>query len=114
MTIPSVTTRTGSQQPVIARWPSPWAYAALANEAVLIKLSGCWKSEEAVRRCRRTSGRVTMSIFETKTNLANSPQAGGNDHLQTSGFSNECSVQETCPRRSGAAECDGGGIASEL
>ncbi len=28
MTTPSVTTRTGSQQAVIARRPSPWAYIA--------------------------------------------------------------------------------------
>ena len=31
MTTPSVTTRTGSQQPVIARRPSPWAYGEAAN-----------------------------------------------------------------------------------
>ncbi|RDJ05010.1 hypothetical protein B5K05_23460 [Rhizobium phaseoli] len=32
MTTPSVTTRTGSQKPSIARRPSPWAYSHLKVE----------------------------------------------------------------------------------
>lgn len=40
MTTPSVTTRTGSHQTIIARRPSPWAYVALdQSEAVLLAIA---------------------------------------------------------------------------